>query len=347
MKKVFLLLLAIMAVTYFGAKAQNAEKPFVHCLVLDKTASMEGKIAKGIFRPEENIWNSVKNYCYDWVDNISVSQPTIVLLFTYDEDLSAPQTFIINSTDDKAVIKESIRVIEASGQHTHIATSFEKTMKYLRDNYEQNKKRIYLITDGRDEEAPGRFASVIHNYDSWRGDFDYLYFVDINDQATPDVRKAIEESPNAEIGKGLTEFVTLSPDFKTISHEIKQNRLDERSFNVTQLFSVTNGKMNDALSIKANIPDNSVENTNLSIRIAKANINNNGKYEVEFVVNVISNTNLQDCIIPVNITGSQAKVDGNDLQLNVEPSSFNIKVTKEHIEPVVIEHQKIETSGWD
>ena len=344
MKKLLLLLLAITACSYFGAKAQNANKPHVYCLVLDKTYSMVG-YPGSTYIPEADIWNEVQKYCYKWIDNIPES--SIVLLYTYDENLYGPDTFSINSDVDKEEVKNAIPNKKSiNGNLTYIGRNLSKIIKYLDDKYSDNEKDIYLITDGVEEDKTIKFWNVLNNYDGRLFDNGYLYYVDLNNKADNNAKEAANNNSHIYIGTGFATFITICPVFDTIPHEIKQDKQEERNFSVTQLFTVTKGPWVDGLTITADIPDNSVPNVNLNIDKSKAEMKN-GKYEVEFVVEVVSNTNMPECIIPVNIMGSEIQKAGNTVQLNVEPSSFNIKVTKEHIEPIVREPQKIETSGWD
>ena len=103
MKKVFVLLIALL--TGFPlqfVKAQDANNPYVHCVILDKTMSMTG-------HGGTNIWADVQNYCYEWIDG--VPQPSTVLLFTFDRKLYGPQKFEIKSDSDKVNVKDAVKNI--------------------------------------------------------------------------------------------------------------------------------------------------------------------------------------------------------------------------------------------
>ena len=124
MKKVLYLLLLTVC-SSLVMNAEDANNPYVHCLVLDKTMSMTG-------HGGTNIWADVQNYCYEWIDGIPES--STVLFYTFDKDLHGPQKFVINSNDDKKKIKDVIENIKVDGTRTYISSNLEKVVSQIKND---------------------------------------------------------------------------------------------------------------------------------------------------------------------------------------------------------------------
>ena len=334
MKKVlFLLLLTVCSIPVLNA--ENANNPYVHCLVLDKTMSMTG-------HGGTNIWADVQNYCYEWIDGIPES--STVLFYTFDKDLHGPQKFVINSNDDKQKIKDVIENIKVDGTRTYISSNLEKVVSQIKNDYPKSEynKRIYLLTDGIEEDPVADFAKVLQNYGSWRGDFDYLYYVDLRDLASDATKKVIEETQGAELGTGFAKFLTISPIFQKVNCRIGGTCSFEQRFLVS----------NDALlsSMSFDLKIDSVKTIggvniapNIEIKpsrnIAKQQMTKmeEDKYKVLFSI-VFNNDSSCECDIYVGLSGRN---QGNKI-INFEPAGFTIQVRNKPAPKVKVKNG----GGW-
>ena len=182
-------------------EAQDANKPFMHCLMLDKTLSMIGQD-----KDRDNIWPDFQDYCFNWVDGIP--QSTTLVVFTYDKDLSKPEVFVINTDADRQTVKDYIRNIKIDGRFTYIARNLRKAFEYVQENYPSYNKRIYLLTDGKEEEQGSDINGVLNLFDgSQSPDYNHLYYVDIKDKASEDLKNAIENNKGVTRVTGLTQVV--------------------------------------------------------------------------------------------------------------------------------------------
>lgn len=300
--------------------AQNTDGPYVHCLLLDKTKSMIG--ANGA----KNIWNDVQSYCVDWVDG--VPKESIVLLFTFDKDIEGPKVFHINSESDRQQVKAAIKKIQVDGKFTWIASNLDKVVKYVYSNFPNYIKQIYLITDGKEEQPGSDFKSVLNNYSNERGDYDYLYYVDINDGADETTRKHIDETEGAGIGKGFAKAISARPEFKELNFVLGQTKTLEQRFivkdqdyipdllfnlQVVDVKSVDNGKKIPNISLTPSI----------EIKLEKLIKVDNGKYKLNLDLSFLNNSECE-CDVVVKLEG--VRVDDNILTF--APSSFRIIVRK-------------------
>lgn len=330
MKKALLfIVLAVLSCQI--VKAQDANKPFVHCLVLDNTLSMTGCCGY------ENIWSEVQDYCYSWVDGIPES--STILFYTFAQNLSNPVKFMINSDTDRNKVKESIRNVNVDGLKTHIVVNLLKVIDYLNENYTDYNKRIYLITDGvnEDEYRNEGFSAVLQKLGSWQGDYNHLYYVDLLgqlDQKAPKTYKDIEEDSNADVISGMTEIVTMRV-FDTIPYVLGV----QQSFE--QYFSITNGKVFDGLSFDFRVADNVVILPSKNITIDNLIKVEEGLYKQSFTLSFPNNSE-KECDINVELVGRNS----SSHTIVFEPGSFCIQVrnkTKGKVEIKEINGKK----GWN
>lgn len=332
----FTLLVCLGIGATVNATAQKADDPFVHCLILDKTLSMKGHGGK-------DIWNDVQSYCVEWVDGVSTS--STILFFTYDKELFGPQVFEIKSEADKQKVKDAINKVKVDGRFTWIATNLDKVIKYAYSNYQNHNKRFYLITDGKEEQPESSFRDVLKNYSGERGDYDHLYYVDLNDSADQNTREALAETEGADIGKGFAKFVTARPEFSELNYVIGQTKTLE------QRFIITNGEVLPELSFnlqieKVNSVGGSGKTPNISINpsmeivLAKLTKVEGGKYRLTFDLSFLNNSECE-CDIYVKLVG----VKHDDYELAFSPSSFCIKA--KNMPPPPPEPQpEVDTDGW-
>ena len=311
-------------------KAQEESKPFVHCIVLDKTYSMIGK--DGTTQGTTNIWADVQDYCCGLVDGFL--PPSTVLLYTFDSKLYGPDVFVIEREADKTAVKNKVRSVKVDGHNTYSASNLEKVIEYVYENYPDNNKRIYLLTDGIEEQKECTIEEVIKAYSDRVERYDHLFYVDLRDQLSQSnkpcaeqYRKGFGDNPYSGIYKGYPSIVDMSPLFTIIPHEIEEIERQENKFTVTQVLEVRNGVMKSGFSFEASILDESVKDANLLISPSKLFIDStevvSGRYRINFVIEKVDNIGLSDCTIPVQLKGC----DG-EKTLIIEPSSFVIELRK-------------------
>ena len=319
-------------------KAQDEVRPFVHCIVLDKTKSMIGR--DGTKQGTTNIWNDVQNYCCGMIDGFMPS--STVLLYTFDKELFGPEVFEIKSEADKTTVKNKVRSVVPDGQYTWIASNLAKVIDAVYKRFKNHNIMIYLLTDGIEEQQECNIEEVIQTYEGYTGDYDHLYYVDLRgklrDSSNPCAKEfqgVLESSGKGSIVDSLTVIVNLAPQYKTLYHQVAENEENKSKFTVTQIFEVTSGvqhlskKLTKDLWFEAYIPEDSVKGVNFKIVPSKTFLGDmkpdeeKGKYRVEFEIENISNVSLFDCRIPVKLRGCSG-----DKTVTIEPSSFVIEITK-------------------
>ena len=336
MKRVLLFIMLALGTSGFWqamAQTQTKSKPFVHCIVLDKTKSMIGK--DGTKQGTTNIWDDVQNYCCGMIDGFSPS--STVVFYTFDKGLYGPEVFEIKGDADKTAIKNKVRDVTVDGNYTWIASNLAKVIEAVYKQYPDHSIMIYLLTDGIEEQQPCNIKKVISDYDGYVGDYDHLYYVDLRgllsnskNPTAKEFKDAFENGGHSDIIHSFAKIVSMSPMFKSIPYEIKVNEGNKRKFPVTQIFEVTSGELTKDFSFEATVPDGSVKGANFKITPSKLSIDNltpdkdKGMYRVTFEIENVSNVSLFDCKIPVQLKGC---IGANTL--TIEPSSFTIEFSKE------------------
>ena len=332
-----LLMLLCLAQT---ASSQDSEN-YVHCLVLDKTKSMTGSGGG------QNIWPDVKEYCISWVDGIKI--PSTVVFFTYAKDLSEPQVFEVRSESDKHTVKNAIRGVVIDGRHTWIASNLSKAWDYLCQTYPQKTKKIYLLTDGIEEEMNSSFSNVVNQYSATRGDYDHLYYVDLKGTASSEVINTLNNCEGTSIGTGYHKFCTLKPAFKAIDLTLTKEIDGAISGNkkLTQRFYVEGEEMADySFTAKVMVDPKSVKGgtPNPQITPSKVQLKDLTKegdaYKYNFNID-FDNNSASPCEIIVKLEGTT----GTESTLDFSPSEFRIKVTVD----VKKEGSKVyvDGNGWE
>lgn len=331
MKNLFFVLVFILGLSIVQP-ASGQDNHLVNCILLDKTLSMTGSGGG------QNIWPDVQDYCYSWADGIKV--PSTIVFFTYAKDLSDPQIFEIKSDADKGKVKNAIKNVNINGRHTWIASNLTGAWNYLCKNYPESIKRVYLITDGKEEEMGSSIGDVIDKYDATRGDYDYMYYVDLNNCANAETEKAFEGSVGAQIVKEFPKFYTLKPSFKEIGYTIGKSKVLE------QRLEVENGDVSD-FSFKASIEsvtnvDKNDNKPNVTISPETVHFKDltkdGGAYKYNFNIN-FHNKSECPCDISIKLEGKASK--GNSL--NFVPGNFIVKV-KNKKNPIV--DVKDNNVGW-
>lgn len=337
MKRLLLFILLVALSFPQVLKAQNETKPFVHCIVLDKTKSMIGK--DGTKAGTTNIWNEVQDYCCGMIDGFMPS--STVLLYTFDKELFGPDVFVIRDEADKTSIKSKVRNITVDGQKTWIASNLGKVIESVYSQYKDCNIMIYLLTDGIEEQPGCGIEEVINAYGGYTGDYDHLYYVDLRgllrNSTSPcakEFKDGFEKGEHLDIVDGYPKIVMMSPLINPVVHVIKDESLDDKEFEATQIFQVTSGKLTEDFSFEVFVPGGNVDGLNLDISPSRITvnhmnkINDEGKYSIQLKVKIVNNASLKECVIPVSLKGCKG-----ENTLSFEPSRFTIE-TKMHV-PVV------------
>lgn len=319
MKKLTIILLVLAVFAIQQLNAQKANNPYVHCVVLDKTLSMTG-------HGGSDIWAEVQNYCYEWIDGIQ--QPAMVLLFTFDKDLYGPQKFAIETEVDKGKFKDAVKNIVVDGRFTYISSNIGKAIDHVYANYPKstNNHRIYLITDGIEEETGSDLAGVLNRYCGKRGDYDYLYYVDLRDMAPQSTKDLISDTEGADIGKGFVKFLTISPVLQTVNYVLGASNSFDQQFVVMDedLFSGMSfdAKIDSVVKIGVEGVEPNVNlNPSMNINGNKMERIEEGKYKISFTLDFINNSKCE-CDVYVGLVGRNQ----GDKILNFEPTNFRIQV---------------------
>lgn len=333
MKKALLVIVVFAAIGLFLpriASAQEADSPFVHCLVLDKTLSMTG-------HGGTNIWDDVQKYCREWVDGIPVGSK--LLFFTYDKELYGPQEFSIDSDADKEKVRKVIKEVNVDGRYTWIASNLAKVVDMVYDKYPENNKMIYLITDGKEEEPGSNFAGTMSKYSTKRGDYDHLYYVDLRGFADEKTTTIIENTDGADIGDGFVKFVTVRPELDSLNYIIGKTK------QIVQQFVVANGDVSNDLSFDIKVdsvesketgktPNVSV-NPSMNVSFDKLKKIEEGKYQFSFSLDFLNNSECE-CVVNVLLQGKTK----DDKNLVFNPAGFAIKVSKQ------VRVVNVKNGGW-
>ena len=330
MKRLLILASILLGLgTYHLATAQN-----IHCLVLDKTMSMTG-------HGGDDIWDDVQNYCYGWIDGLD--QNSKVLFFTYDKDLYGPKEFNINSDADKEKVKEAVKNVVVDGKHTFIASNLKKVVEYAYEKYPDGKKKIYLITDGVEEQPGSDFVGVLNDFDGRCSEYDHLYYVDLNDKADPTIVDALNESAHATRGKGFVKFVTVEPDWEELSFVIGDSKQLEQRF----IVPIGNYPSELAFSVKVDSiavvgEGSAFPNVDIlpsKIAFGKMTKIEEGKYK--FNVNFINNS-ARECDLYIKLDGAPMQFGDDVYQVTAKPAGFWIKA-RNKTKPAVV----VIGNGWE
>ncbi len=314
MKKLVLFLVSVLGISA-AHPVFSQDNQRVHCILLDKTKSMTGSGGG------KNIWADVQNYCYTWIDGIKV--PSTIVFFTYAMDLNGPQIFEIRSEDDKYKVKEAVKNVNIDGRHTWIASNLGRAWEYLQKNYPNHDKKVYLITDGIEEEMNSSLDDVVKKYSATRGDYDYLYYVDLNDLAPAEVKEVFDTSEGTGYGKGFLKFYEASPVFQRIGYVLGKTQSLEQYFLVEDKdFSNMKFKVIvDSIAVIGegiNVPNVSVTPGTVSFK----DLSREGdKYKYDFNI-VFHNNSECPCDIFVKLEG----VSSDDSDLKFVPSGFCLNV---------------------
>ena len=217
MKKSFLILVSVALGLSVAQplSGQEGEKERVVCILLDNTLSMVGKGG-------ENIWADVQEYCYSLVDGIKA--PSTVVFYTYAQNLSSPKVIKVNSASDRAKVKDAVRNVVVDGKHTWIASNFAKAWEDIRTNYPNAVRRIYLITDGKEEQIGSSMDKVARDYSVTSMDYDHAYYVDLNGALTAEEQDKLGENGLKVVTGMEKELFTVSTQFEKIDSKVGKTK---------------------------------------------------------------------------------------------------------------------------
>lgn len=339
MNKKRFLLITLLFFFIIGARtsAQDFNNPRVHCLILDKTMSMTGHGGK-------DIWDDVKVYCHQWIDGVELS--STVLFYTFDKELHGPQVFNVNSDADRASIKDAVNNVRIDGQRTYIAKSLSSAINNIFDQYPSTNynRRIFFITDGKEEQRSADFEGVIQKYRLERGPGDFLYYVDLNNLAPETYKEIIKNTEGADIGSGFAKFLTVNPTLDVVNYLIGGPKFFEQIYLVDNEGLFSSMKFDLKIdSIKKVGTGNVVPNINInpSQNISKANADRleDRKYKIQHIIDFI-NQSTCECDIYVSLIGRNE----GDNHINFSPSRFVIQARNQPPRPRPV--VKVLNGGW-
>ena len=241
----FLLMLMIGSILVLKPVSSNAENldpildPKVNndiILVLDTSYSMVGKPGKDIF---EQVKSSI-----NWFIDNRVKDGDRIYFMTFDQDVKLYPDFIIDSKNDRDIVKKFISVIEAKGMWTYtlrmLANVFELADKLTRENAESKSKRkvaIFIMTDGLDDPPPAnvrdriKLSDVTDKYQG-RGDDWWIYISNFQDLQK---LSGSYEKFKSELGKiGNVRFIEDGDPDKAFQDQLET----EKTSNLVKFFQI-------------------------------------------------------------------------------------------------------------
>lgn len=316
MKKLFFILVSVALGLSVAQplSAQEGEKEQVVCILLDNTLSMIGKGG-------ENIWADVQEYCYSLVDGIKV--PSTVVFYTYAQNLSSPKVIKVNSASDRAKVKDAIRNVVVDGRHTWIASNFAKAWNDVRENYPNAARRIYLITDGKEEQMGSSIQKVAKDYSATKMDYDHAYYVDLNGALSDGDVDSLDDSGFKVVTGMEKELFTVTTKFATMDYTLGKTQ------SLSQLI-VEDGQDVSELSFVAEAYSEDANVTISPKTVMFKDLKKDGDtYTYEFKL-TFHNASAKAGKVKVTLTG----VSAADSELTFVPSTFVVDV-KEKVNPYV------------
>ncbi len=276
------------------AHANNSDA-FTSVLIIDKTGSMMGR-GDGY---GDTIWFEVQEYLLDYVKGIQLN--TKVIIYEFDRHLYGPTVFHVTNETVRDDIKNLITNIVPDGQSTAIYDALSKALHYLEENYKDNRKLIYLITDGRDNASSIPFSDMILEFSAKRGEYDHLYYIDLRDRASDDVKREATTNPNLTLTREFTKTLTLRPVFMTIPVVLD----GETQF--AQRFYVDGGVLPEGLKFHSRFEIPTGQMLNIDI-IPSHNISLNqlrrieeGRFELSYTIELLAGNVDQVIEVPIKL----------------------------------------------
>lgn len=309
----------------------NASDTYISVLIVDKTGSMVGKgDGNG-----ESIWNDVQGYLLNYVDGIQLN--TQVVFYEFDRDLYGPEVFFVDKESVKNDIREYIKGMDPNGQNTAIYDALNKALNYMDRNYRNNKKLMYLITDGKDNASGMSFSRIMTEFNATRGEFDHLYYIDLRDRAADNVRREAKTNPHFTLTKKFTKVLTLRPLFETIPV-----LFDGNDATFTQRFYVDGGILPDSFTFNSNflIPEDLVANIDITpsrnINIEQLNKIEEGRYEMKYSTELLAGSLRDTTVIPIMLEAP----DMPGYVFTFIPEIFNLQLQEKRARVIAVK------GGW-
>ena len=193
-----------------SSSAQVTDDTFIYSLIIDKTGSMMGR-GDGM---GDTIWFETQDYLMEFADMINLN--TKVIIYTFHGTVDPPVSFYLQNESVKQEMKSFIRNIVPDGRNTAIYDALDKSLSDLEENYPDNPKLIYMITDGEDNASELKFEDIITKFSAQRGEFDHLYYIDLRNRATREDQEKIEDDEHIHLLPGFNRLVEIRPWFNPI-----------------------------------------------------------------------------------------------------------------------------------
>ncbi|MCL2155757.1 MAG: VWA domain-containing protein [Leptospirales bacterium] len=156
-------------------------------LVLDTSYSMVGK-------PGKDIFDQVKSSIYWFIDN-RVKDGDRIYFMTFDQEIKAFPEVIVDTKNDRDIVKKFISVIEAKGQWTYtfkmlsnVFALADKLTQEAEESKSKSKRKvaIFIMSDGLDDPPPDNLRDKIKLEDvtekyQGRGDDWWIYISSFQD----------------------------------------------------------------------------------------------------------------------------------------------------------------------
>jgi len=188
----FLLLLSFILLRADDAIARE-RKDLI--LVLDTSLSMAGYGGKNIF---STVKGSLNKFIEQLDDGDSMS------FITFDEEVKLYPTVLVESKNDKDILKKYISMTEAKGKWTYTYEMIAAVLKKAQEMEQKDKGRqrvIVVLTDGIDDPPPGTKKKYFNMKDiasGYTGKDWFIYFVNLgqlkNNPKFAKVQKELSES---------------------------------------------------------------------------------------------------------------------------------------------------------
>lgn len=258
---------------------------FIYSLILDKTGSMMGR-GDGL---GDTIWFEVQNYLMGFIDMIDYN--TMVIVYPFHGSVDPPSTFFINSTGAKQELRNYIRNITPNGQNTAIYKALDDALNDLNENYPNNPKLIYLITDGHDNASPTSysFSDNLNRFSAIRGEFDHLYYIDLRRRAQPHDIEIANRDRHTHILPGFTRPIEIRAWHNPIPVGIEDGRAT-----FIQDFEIRGFELPDDFIFNCRLETDPANNINIgllpSLNISKSQLEQieEGRYRMRFELELLA-----------------------------------------------------------
>lgn len=286
---------------------------FIYALVLDKTGSMMG-IGDG---HDDTIWFEVQDYLTGFIDMIDYN--TKVIVYPFHGTVDPAREFYINSSGAKQELRNYLRGIVPNGWNTAIYRALDEALNDMEENYPDNPKLIYLITDGNDNASSANysFADNLRRFSAIRGEFDHLYYIDLRQRADSRDIEIADRDSNTHILPGFTRSIEIRSQHNPVPVAIENGKAK-----FVQDFEIRGFELPEDFRFSCRPDIDQAYNVNLnllpSVNISKSQLEmiEDGKYRLRFELELLAGNIDESISVPVKLSApniSSVKTGSVDL----------------------------------